>query len=64
MQVKKHAEKYKSLINLSRILSLYSSILCVTTRWFSSLTAVLLNAVFVWLGVILSFGLFCLFLAS
>jgi len=34
------------------MLSLYSSILYGTTWWFSSLTAVLLNIVFVWLGVI------------
>jgi len=40
------------LINLSRILSLYFSILYGITWWFSSLTAILLNIVFVWLGVI------------
>ena len=49
---KKYAEEYINLINLWRILSLYSSVLYAITRWFSSLTAVLLNIVFVWLDVI------------
>jgi len=49
---KKHAEEYINLVNLSKILSLYSSLLYGITWWFSSLTAVPLNIVFVWRGVI------------